>query len=94
MKKLRILVRKDPTFGSCPKCEANFQLKKSRSRSIWETIVKNTTFYKTYRCKECGWRGMISTIRFANNAFLGIIVYGFLLALLVFLITVLANFVS
>jgi hypothetical protein len=41
----------------CPQCGEN--LHRSRSRNFRESAIKSVTPYKTYRCSDCGWRGMI-----------------------------------
>ncbi|NUN09812.1 MAG: hypothetical protein HUU54_11605 [Ignavibacteriaceae bacterium] len=56
--------RYDPSFGRCPACNEYNTLRRSRSRSIIETTIKATSFYKIYRCNKCGWRGYRSTIKF------------------------------
>lgn len=60
--KTEILVNKNPLFDKCPSCNKLGTLHRSKSRNTWERIVKNFTFFKIYRCKECGWRGYRSTL--------------------------------
>lgn len=40
----------------CPECGK--RLHRSRSRNFKESVIKMATSYKTYRCGDCGWRGM------------------------------------
>ena len=46
-------------FVSCPHCGRVGTLHRSRSRNFREKLIKFLLPYKTYRCKECGWRGFI-----------------------------------
>ncbi len=45
----------------CPNCGASLQ--RSRSRNFRETAIKKVTSYKTYRCHDCDWRGMVRPVR-------------------------------
>lgn len=40
----------------CPNCGEITH--RSHSRNFLESFVKSVAPYKTYRCRECGWRGM------------------------------------
>lgn len=42
----------------CPECGE--RLYRSHSRNFQESITKKLTKYKTFRCHECDWRGMIA----------------------------------
>ena len=39
----------------CPECGA--QVYRSHTRGFKEKFIKTVTSYRTYRCRECGWRG-------------------------------------
>ncbi len=45
----------------CPKCGGHAH--RSHSRNILETTFKKVSSYKTYRCGNCGWRGMIQVLK-------------------------------
>jgi len=47
-------------FGKskCPSCKSENNLRISRPRSSWEKGLQLLTFFKLYRCKKCGWRGL------------------------------------
>lgn len=42
---------------ACPHCGKFGTLHRSRSRNIYEKLVKFFLPYKIYKCSECGWRG-------------------------------------
>ncbi len=61
MRSKRNIFKKNPLFEKCPSCSSLNTLHRSRARSWKETFVKNTTFFRMYRCRQCGWRGYLST---------------------------------
>lgn len=40
----------------CPQC--GDRVHRSHSRNFRETAIKTISPYKTYRCTDCGWRGI------------------------------------
>jgi len=44
---------------ACPKC-GEFVLYRSRTRTIGETLKKQFTRKRPYRCHRCGWRGWLT----------------------------------
>jgi len=81
MSATKIFIYRNPQLSRCPSCTALATLHRSRARNMWEQIVRKTTFYKTYRCKECGWRGFRSTITFTRKSLKAIIIYASLILL-------------
>jgi ssDNA-binding Zn-finger/Zn-ribbon topoisomerase 1 len=79
LKRYKIFIGKDPQYSKCPKCNSQYSLHRSRARNMAEQIVKKTTFYKIYRCRECGWRGYMSTIVLTSESIKAVLVYGFLI---------------
>lgn len=75
MKKLEILVHRDPQFAKCPGCGKTAYLHRSRARNMKEQIIKKLTFYRIFRCKECGWRGYIPSITFSRNVWKALVFY-------------------
>ncbi|KAB2907252.1 MAG: hypothetical protein LC102_10330 [Ignavibacteriales bacterium] len=61
LKTKRVGFRKDASFSKCPSCKQYNTLRRSKTRNIFETIVKGGTWFKVYRCSNCGWRGYKST---------------------------------
>jgi len=62
--KTKNVFKKNPLFQRCPSCLKNGTLHQSHPRDWMETIINNLTFYKIYRCRQCGWRNYISTFNF------------------------------
>ncbi len=63
----RFFVAKNPEFSACPSCGEKGVLKRSRPRSSWERFVKSVTPFGYYRCKKCGWRGTLLTVRLTRD---------------------------
>ncbi len=70
-----IVFRRDPTYGKCPGCGKYNTLRRSRTRNIRESILKLTTIYKVYRCRDCGWRGFLSTLTITSQTFKNLLIY-------------------
>ncbi len=62
------VILKDPLFRSCPSCKALSTLRRSHSRNVKEKLVNHFTIYKTYRCKQCGWRGYLKTLTINSSS--------------------------
>ena len=39
----------------CPRCGSHIH--RSRTRGLTERLIKALTSFRTFRCKDCGWRG-------------------------------------
>jgi predicted RNA-binding Zn-ribbon protein involved in translation (DUF1610 family) len=81
MKSYKIAFRKNPIYQKCPSCSSVNVIKRSRSRNGFEVFLKRVTFYKTYRCSNCGWRGYLSTFGITADTAKSLIFY-ILLALI------------
>lgn len=68
---------------TCPNCKNVGKLHKSHSKNVFERIINHSYFWGTYRCHNCGWRGILlrksslnfSLINIAKTALILIIVY-------------------
>lgn len=74
-RRAKVFYRINPTFDSCPSCKASDSIKRSHSRGFWEKLVGRITFHKYYRCKECGWRGSLTTIKITSSSILIMFLY-------------------
>ncbi len=61
LKSKRVGFRRDASFSKCPSCNQYNTLRRSKTRSVIEAVVKAGTWFKVYRCTNCGWRGYKST---------------------------------
>ncbi len=63
MKVIKNIFYRNPLFTNCPECKAAGTLRRSRGRNTKELIIKKLTPFKFYRCRTCGWRGVLSTVK-------------------------------
>jgi hypothetical protein len=42
---------------------------------MYEQIIRRMTIFKTYRCKECGWRGFRSTVTLTKKSLRQLFIY-------------------
>ncbi|MGB8320398.1 MAG: hypothetical protein WCE54_19860 [Ignavibacteriaceae bacterium] len=75
MKTRKILLRRNPLYEKCPSCSAPNSMRRSRSRNAYENIIKHTTFFKTYRCAKCGWRGYLSNFSITADSVKSLVLY-------------------
>lgn len=75
MKTPRIFIYRNPQFNRCPECKGISVLHHSRAKNMKEQIIKRITFYKLYRCNECGWRGFLSTIVLTTESIKAVFMY-------------------
>lgn len=66
MKNQSLFSRRTPDISRCPSCSLPGTLHRSKGRSLSERIIKKITFFKIYRCSQCGWRGYLSTFKVAK----------------------------
>jgi hypothetical protein len=75
MNQAKIFFRRNPAMGKCPSCKSIGTLNKSHSRTVSEKIVKNLTFYRLYKCKECDWRGFLAIVFFTSRSVFNLLLY-------------------
>jgi predicted RNA-binding Zn-ribbon protein involved in translation (DUF1610 family) len=79
--KNKVILKRDPVLESCPSCGAANTIRRSHSRSTKEKLINHFTIYKTYRCKNCGWRGFLKTVTLSSSTFRVVAIYLLLLLL-------------
>lgn len=68
LRKSRAYYKINPAYSSCPSCKSSGTLMKSHSRNLGEKIINNISIYRFYRCKQCGWRGLLRTVAFTSSS--------------------------
>lgn len=81
----KVLFHRNPQFSRCPECKTAGSLHRSRSKNLYEQILRRITFLKTYRCKECGWRGFRSTVVVTRKSIRSIVIYLIIILVTAFL---------
>jgi len=86
LKSFKILISVNPQYSKCPSCKAALSLHSSRARNMREQIIKRITFFKIYRCKECGWRGYRATYTITKDSIKALLLYAVIILLSAYLI--------
>lgn len=81
----KVLIHQNPQFGKCPQCKSVGVLHRSRTQNMTEQIISRITFFKTYRCKECSWRGFRSTLIFTKKSMRQILFYSIIIIITAFI---------
>lgn len=71
----------------CPVCFSTDKVHRSRSRNIFEKILKATRLFNIYRCHNCGWRGIRFRIIKIKINFIGVLRYLFLMLITYMLVS-------
>ena len=87
----KILFRFDPAYKKCPSCGEINTLRRSRTKNVWESILKATGIYKMYRCRKCNWRGALSTIIITSRNIKNISIFIVIMTALVYLILLISE---
>jgi predicted RNA-binding Zn-ribbon protein involved in translation (DUF1610 family) len=77
----------NPVFQHCPNCGAGNTLHKSRRRNLKEKLINSLKLYKIYRCRQCGWRGYLSTFNFSALSVKAVLLYAGIIILIYILVT-------
>ncbi|MDY0082386.1 MAG: hypothetical protein RBR74_04330 [Ignavibacteriaceae bacterium] len=75
LRRAKAFYRVNPVYNDCPSCKASGSLLRSHNRNLKEKLYSKFSFYKYYRCKQCGWRGALKIIRFKQTSLLVILAY-------------------
>lgn len=80
MSKSQIIYHKNPLLSKCPNCGEMDVLRRSHAKNFGEKLLKYS-FRKVYRCRNCGWRGKLSTITIKKSSIKNLIGYLFLMVI-------------
>jgi rubredoxin len=70
----------------CPSCKNVGKLHKSHSKNIFEKIINHSFVFGTFRCHNCGWRGVLFRKNSLNLSFLNLLKAFFLFAIVYFIV--------
>ena len=84
---LKIFFKAFPETSKCPSCGKVGCIRRSRTKNILETTVKYTGVANFYKCRECGWRGVMKKYLVNSYSFITILFYGVLIFLVAYVIT-------
>ncbi|MHB8581109.1 MAG: hypothetical protein ACYDA4_14805 [Ignavibacteriaceae bacterium] len=94
MNKSKIIFKRNPAYSRCPSCNQSNTLHRSRARNLKEDIIKRFTFFKIYRCRNCGWRGYLSTLKLTLSSMKYSIFYMLLLIVVVIFVNKILSLVA
>jgi hypothetical protein len=84
---LKIFFKSYPETSKCPSCGKVGSIRRSRAKSTFEWIVKYSGVVNYYKCKECGWRGMLKKYLVNRYSFITVVFYVLLVIIVVYVIT-------
>jgi len=70
-----LIFKKNPIYEKCPSCSSSGSMRKSRSRTFGEKIIKSITLFGLYRCKKCGWRGYRTKFVLTKKSIKNVFIY-------------------
>ncbi|MCC6865847.1 MAG: hypothetical protein IT280_06760 [Ignavibacteria bacterium] len=83
---LRIFFKTFPETANCPSCGKVGTIRRSRTRNLLEAAVKLTKLANIYKCRECGWRGILKKYTVDRYSFITLFFYIGLVALVAYII--------
>ncbi|MBN8586555.1 MAG: hypothetical protein J0M37_15820 [Ignavibacteria bacterium] len=72
---LRIFFKSFPETSKCPSCGKIGTIRRSRTKNLLETSIKLSRVANLYKCRECGWRGMLKKYTVNKYSFITLIFY-------------------
>ncbi|HWA07061.1 MAG TPA: hypothetical protein VG961_10985 [Ignavibacteria bacterium] len=72
---LRIFFKTFPETSKCPSCGKIGTIRRSRTKNFFETSVKLSRVANLYKCRECGWRGMLKKYTVNKYSFITLVFY-------------------
>lgn len=84
---LKIFYKAFPEASTCPSCGKIGTIRRSRSRNIFESGIKLSNILGTYKCKECGWRGILKKYMITRYSVITIVFYTALILSVAYIIT-------
>jgi predicted RNA-binding Zn-ribbon protein involved in translation (DUF1610 family) len=84
---LRIFFKCFPETSNCPSCRKVGTIRRSRARNFLEHVVKATRVANMYKCRECGWRGILKKYTVNKYSFITFALYAILILFAAYFIT-------
>jgi predicted RNA-binding Zn-ribbon protein involved in translation (DUF1610 family) len=84
---LRIFFKTFPETTKCPSCGRVGTIRRSRTRNIIESITKASGVASIYKCRDCGWRGVLRKYTINKYSIITLFFYIVLIILVAYIIT-------
>ena len=72
---LRIFFKAFPETSRCPSCGKIGTIRRSRAKNVFESAVKFSQVANVYKCRECGWRGVLKKYMVNKYSFITLAFY-------------------
>lgn len=76
---LKLFFKAFPETSRCPSCGKIGTVRRSRAKNIFESVVKGTRIANYYKCRECGWRGVLRKYTVNKYSFITLVFYSALI---------------
>jgi len=83
---LKIFFKSFPETAKCPSCSKIGTIRRSRARSFLESTAKAIGVWGVYKCRDCGWRGMIRKYTVNRYSFITFLLYSALILSIAYII--------
>jgi len=84
---LRIFFKTFPETTKCPSCRRVGTIRRSRARNLFETLVKSSKMAGSYKCRDCGWRGILKKYTINRYSIITMTFYIILILLVAYIIS-------
>ncbi|HAX49313.1 MAG TPA: hypothetical protein PK605_05000 [Ignavibacteria bacterium] len=72
---LRIFFKTYPETSRCPSCGKIGTIRRSRAKNLFESSIKFTRVANLFKCRECGWRGILKKYMVNKYSFITLAFY-------------------
>lgn len=76
---LKVFFKAFPETAKCPSCGKVGTVRRSRAKNLFESALKATKVANYYKCRECGWRGVLRKYMVNKYSFMTIAFYSILI---------------
>jgi predicted RNA-binding Zn-ribbon protein involved in translation (DUF1610 family) len=84
---LKIFFKTFPETAKCPSCGRIGTIRRSRARNVLESAIKFTQLASLYKCRDCGWRGILKKYTINRYSFITLLFYTVLILSVAYIIT-------
>jgi predicted RNA-binding Zn-ribbon protein involved in translation (DUF1610 family) len=83
---LKIFFKTYPETSRCPSCGKIGAIRRSRTKNFMEATLKSTRLANLFKCRECGWRGVLIKYTVNKYSFITFFLYAILIVSVAYVI--------